>query len=130
MKLHLKLATALTLVLTSLITPVKPSFAQVPIREIQQTQGLTISGVVTAVFGNKFVIDDGTGQILVETGPPWYHQIRINQGEAVTVIGKYDDNDFDAFTKRSRFKAPSFTTDYFCATIVYRGSMPIIYACV
>ena len=33
-------------------------------------------------------------------------------------------------TKRSRFKAPSFTTDYFCATIVYRGLMPIIYACV
>ncbi|MEA5537899.1 DNA-binding protein [Limnoraphis robusta Tam1] len=98
MKLHLKLATALALVLTSPIIPIKSSFAQVPIREIQQTQGLTISGVVTAVFGNKFVIDDGTGQILVETGPPWYHQIQINQGEAVTVVGEYDDNDFDAFT--------------------------------
>ncbi|WP_413163016.1 DNA-binding protein [Capilliphycus salinus ALCB114379] len=98
MKLSLKLATALTVILASAITPIKPSFSQVPIRDLQRTQGLTITGVVTAVFGNEFVVDDGTGQILVEAGPPWYHQIRINQGEAVTVVGEYDDDDFDAFT--------------------------------
>lgn len=98
MKLQFKLATAFSLLLTSLIIPLKPSVAQVPIGEIQRTQGLTISGVVTATFGNKFVIEDGTGQILVSSGPPWYHQIRMNQGERVTVVGEYDDNEFDAFS--------------------------------
>ena len=98
MKLSLKLATDLTVILALAIAAIKPSFSQVPIRYLQQTRGLTISGVVTAVFGNEFVVDDGTGQILVEAGPPGYHQIRLNQGEAVTVVGEYDDDDFDAFT--------------------------------
>ncbi|ACK73538.1 conserved hypothetical protein [Gloeothece citriformis PCC 7424] len=71
--------------------------AQTPIRTLQQNQGLTISGVIRSVVGNEFILDDGTGQVIVDAGPRWWHQINVNPGEQVTVVGEYDDDDFDAF---------------------------------
>lgn len=71
--------------------------AQVPIGELQRHSGVTISGEIRSVVGNEFVLDDGTGQIIVDAGPIWYHQLNLREGERVTVIGEYDDYDFDAF---------------------------------
>lgn len=71
---------------------------QIPIGELQRNQGFSISGEVISVVGNQFILDDGTGQIIVDAGPRWYHQINISSGEEVTVIGDYDDEDFDAYT--------------------------------
>jgi len=72
--------------------------AQVPIRNLQRNAGISISGVIRSVVGNDFVLDDGTGQIIVDAGPRWYHQLNLTPGERVTVVGKYDDEDFDAYT--------------------------------
>jgi uncharacterized protein YdeI (BOF family) len=73
--------------------------ANIPIRELRQRQlGLTIAGEITSVVGNEFILSDGTGQIVVDAGPMWYHQLNLQVGEQVTVVGKYDDYDFDAFT--------------------------------
>ncbi|WP_448534672.1 DNA-binding protein [Parathermosynechococcus lividus] len=72
--------------------------AQVPIRNLQRNPGISISGVIRSVVGNDFVLDDGTGQIIVDAGPRWYHQLNLTPGERVTVVGKYDDEDFDAYT--------------------------------
>ncbi|MFS8858281.1 DNA-binding protein [Synechococcus sp. H55.7] len=71
--------------------------AQVLIRELQRYTGVLVAGRITSVFGNKFILDDGTGQLLVDAGPSWYRQIQLVPGERVTVLGKYDDEDFDAY---------------------------------
>jgi uncharacterized protein YdeI (BOF family) len=71
--------------------------AQTPIRDLQRDPGTTIAGTVTSVVGNEFILDDGTGQVIVDAGPRWYHQIEIQAGEQLTVWGEYDDYDFDAY---------------------------------
>lgn len=62
--------------------------------------GVTIVGEVTAVFGNRFVLDDGSGQVLVETGPEWYRDIQVRQGERLTVTGEPERGHFEAFALR------------------------------
>lgn len=71
--------------------------ANTPIGELRQYQHATISGTVRSVVGNEFILDDGTGQIIVDAGPMWYHQLNLRQGEQITVVGEYDDYDFDAY---------------------------------
>ncbi|KOR36981.1 MULTISPECIES: OB-fold nucleic acid binding domain-containing protein [Planktothricoides] len=75
-----------------------PVMAQIPIRDLQRNQGLTISGVIRSVVGNEFILDDGTGQVIVDAGPLWYHQLNFREGERVMVVGEYEGYDFDAFT--------------------------------
>lgn len=54
-------------------------------------QIVTISGTVGRyVDRNEFLLDDGTGQIVVDPGPPWYRQITIPIGTRITVIGQID----------------------------------------
>lgn len=87
--------------LISTMTSVESSIAQpqVSIRDLQRNRGISISGEIRSVVGNKFILDDGTGQIIVDAGPRWYHQLNLTTGERVTVLGKYDrDGDFDAYT--------------------------------
>jgi hypothetical protein len=77
------------------------AIAQVPIGSLQRRQGVTISGQVRCVVGNEFILDDGTGQIIVDAGPRWFQRIDLVSGERVTVTGEFDDEDdgeFDAFT--------------------------------
>lgn len=74
-----------------------PAIAQVPIGELGREPGTTISGTVRAVFGNEFILDDGTGQVIVDAGPHWYHTVILREGEHLTVVGEYDDYDFDAY---------------------------------
>lgn len=72
--------------------------AQTAIRDLQRTDPtITVAGVVRSVVGNEFILDDGTGQLIVDAGPRWYQQIDLSEGEQVTVVGEYDDYDFDAY---------------------------------
>jgi len=75
-----------------------PTVAQTvtPIGQLTRYQGITLRGTIRRVVGNDFILDDGTGQILVDAGPRWYHRLNLREGEQVTVVGKYDDDDFDA----------------------------------
>lgn len=60
--------------------------------------GTRISGTVAEIFGNKFVLEDETGRILVEAGP-WFHQrLDLSEGERIDVIGEVDRETFDAFS--------------------------------
>lgn len=70
---------------------------QTPIGQLPAAHGQVIAGEITAVFGNKFVLRDATGQVLVDTGPRWFRQHRFTVGERVTVTGEMDDDDFDAW---------------------------------
>lgn len=72
--------------------------AQTPIGDLQQTDSLTIAGEIQSVVGNEFILSDGTGEIIVDAGPRWYHQLDLRAGEQVVATGAYDDDDFDAYT--------------------------------
>ena len=79
--------------------PAAPATTQTPIGAIAPG-GIAIEGQVTDVFGNRFVLQDATGRVLVEAGPDWYHRLDIRQGERLRVIGRPDGGSFDAFTIR------------------------------
>ncbi len=98
MNLKNKIVGTTIILSTTLFSLNLPSLAQVPIQNLPRTPGLTISGQITGVWGNNFVVNDGTGQILVDAGPSWWHSIDVSVGEQVTVVGEYDDDDFDAFS--------------------------------
>lgn len=85
-----------TLLALSLPHP-RTTHAQTPIGELRRQPGITIRGTIQSVVGNEFILSDGTGEIIVDAGPRWYHQLDLRAGEEVTVLGEYDDYDFDAF---------------------------------
>jgi hypothetical protein len=71
------------------------------IGELQQlSPGVTVSGEVTSVVGNDFVLRDNTGEIIVDAGPTWWQQIDIQPGEQVTVTGEVSkkSRELDAFS--------------------------------
>jgi hypothetical protein len=84
-----------------------PALAQeTRIGDLSPSGAVTIKGKVTDVFGNKFVVEDGSGRVLVETGPHWHHQIDVRKGEEVTVTGRPEaGGSFDAFTLKQGDRA-------------------------
>jgi uncharacterized protein YdeI (BOF family) len=94
----MKFAILAALVSTVTLVGVSVAQAQVSIRNLQRNTGVSISGEIRSVVGNEFVLDDGTGQIVVDAGPRWYHQLNFTSGERITVVGEYDDENFDAYT--------------------------------
>ncbi len=77
-----------------------PLMAQTPIGSLPQRGGMTIEGTVSDVFGNRFVLQDDSGRVLVETGPDRNRRLDIKPGEKLRVVGRSDDGGFDAFTIR------------------------------
>ncbi|PLZ96816.1 DNA-binding protein [Fischerella thermalis CCMEE 5198] len=93
----------LTLTAISAITiPTLPTLAQTQtkISDLQQrANGITVSGKVTQAVGNNFIIDDGTGQLIVDAGPRWWREINLKPGEQVTVAGELGrSGELDAFS--------------------------------
>jgi uncharacterized protein YdeI (BOF family) len=93
----MKSAILVALVSATTLVSVSVAQAQVLIRDLQRNPGTSISGEIRSVVGNEFILDDGTGQIIVDAGPRWYRQLQFIAGERVTVVGEYDDDDFDAY---------------------------------
>lgn len=76
-----------------------PALAQTRIGDLQQRPaGTTISGRVSSVVGNNFMIEDGSGEIIVDAGPRWWQQINVSPGEQVTVVGELGSGEFDAYS--------------------------------
>jgi uncharacterized protein YdeI (BOF family) len=72
--------------------------AQTPIGDLRNYQKITVSGEVKSIVGNQFILEDSTGQIIVDAGPRWWHSIALNQGESITVTGEMDGDELDAFS--------------------------------
>lgn len=75
-----------------------PVQARTRIGDLQRSSGTTLSGRVISVVGNDFILDDGTGQIIVDAGPRWWKEINVSPGEQLTVVGEIDEGEFDAFS--------------------------------
>lgn len=73
--------------------------AQTRIGDLQQRPlGTTISGRVTSIVGNNFILEDHSGQIIVDAGLRWLRQINLSPGEQITVNGELGrGGEFDAF---------------------------------
>ena len=74
------------------------AYAQTPIRDVTAPDGISITGTVTGVFGNKFVLEDDSGKVLVEGGPDGQRKLDIQMGEKLAVTGRPDRGSFEAFT--------------------------------
>jgi hypothetical protein len=61
-----------------------------PIGDLREDTPVAIKGEVADVFGNKFVIQDGSGRALVDTGPRGEERRIVTKGETVTVQGRFD----------------------------------------
>ncbi|MBE9053381.1 DNA-binding protein [Nostocales cyanobacterium LEGE 11386] len=68
--------------------------------DLQRPRGVTITGQVESIVGNDFILNDGSGKIIVDAGPRWWHSIDLSQGERVTIVGELGSrgDEFDAFT--------------------------------
>jgi hypothetical protein len=61
-----------------------------PIDKIAERSPVAIKGVVAEIFGNKFIVQDGSGRALVDTGPRGEDRLAVARGETVTVQGRLD----------------------------------------
>jgi uncharacterized protein YdeI (BOF family) len=94
-KLYRNLALAATL--SVIVNPALVK-AQTSISDLQKRSAITIAGKVQSVVGNDFILDDGTGEVIVDAGPRWWRKIDLSPGESVTVIGEMDREEFEAFS--------------------------------
>ena len=63
----------------------------IAIARLAQTSGpVTLRGRVAEVYGNKFVLDDGSGKTLVDTGPRGDDGALVALGVTTTVQGRYE----------------------------------------
>lgn len=60
------------------------------IGDIREDTPVAVKGDVADIFGNKFVIQDGSGRALVDTGPRGENRPVVTRGETVTVQGRFD----------------------------------------
>ncbi len=63
----------------------------VAISALPQDSLVTIKGTVAEIFGNKFVLQDQTGRMLVETGRAGEGGKLVAKDQPVTVQGRFDD---------------------------------------
>jgi hypothetical protein len=68
-------------------TPVAP----VAVSALAPSGATAAKGEVAEIFGNKFILQDGTGRALVETGRAGEGGKLVAKGESVTVQGRFED---------------------------------------
>lgn len=62
----------------------------VAVAKLQDGNPAAVKGTVAEIFGNKFVLDDGSGHALVDLGPRGEDADAVSKGETVTVQGMFD----------------------------------------
>jgi uncharacterized protein YdeI (BOF family) len=61
-----------------------------PISDMRGDTPVAVKGEVADIFGNKFIIQDGSGRALVDTGPRGEDRNTVTKGETVSVQGRFD----------------------------------------
>ncbi len=60
------------------------------INQLREGNPSAAKGNVAEIFGNKFILDDGSGRALVDLGPRGERADAVVKGETVTVQGMFD----------------------------------------
>jgi uncharacterized protein YdeI (BOF family) len=66
-----------------LITPVQ-------IALLQPSDVVAVKGRVAEIYGNKFILEDDSGRMLVDLGPRGDDQLVVTKGEQVSIQGRFD----------------------------------------
>lgn len=69
--------------LVMLITPM-------PIARLQPADVVAVKGSVAEIYGNKFILEDDSGRMLVDLGPRPDDRAVVTKGEQVSVQGRFD----------------------------------------
>jgi len=75
----------------------RPSIEMAPLTPVVITSlkdsrsAVTIKGNVAEIYGNKFIVQDGSGRALIETGPTGDNAKLVAVGEPVSVQGRFDN---------------------------------------
>ncbi len=83
------------------VNPVNPTpGVTTPIGNLQVKDDfiVSISGTVTSIREDEFILSDRTGQVLVDADLGKGQILPLTVGERVTVVGDLDDEDFDAIS--------------------------------
>ena len=67
------------------------SLASTAIAKLADASAVGVDGQVAEIYGNKFVVTDGSARALVETGRAGEGEALVKVGETVTVQGRFDD---------------------------------------
>lgn len=77
--------------------PVAPGQPQVvmlitpmPIARLQPADVVAVKGSVAEIYGNKFILEDDSGRMLVDLGPRGDDRAVVTKGEQVSVQGRFD----------------------------------------
>ena len=62
----------------------------VAIGNLQATDVVAVKGSVAEIYGNKFILQDESGRMLVELGPQGEDTNVVTKGEQVSVQGRFD----------------------------------------
>lgn len=71
-------------------TPEMAPLNPIAIASMPASSLVTIKGTVSEIYGNKFILQDGTGRALIETGPSGDSVDLVTKDELVTVQGRFD----------------------------------------
>ena len=60
------------------------------IAKLQPADVVAVKGSVTEIYGNKFILEDDSGRMLVDLGPRGDDAAVVTKGEQVSVQGRFD----------------------------------------
>jgi len=60
------------------------------IAKLQPADVVAVKGSVAEIYGNKFILEDDSGRILVDLGPRGDDRAVVTKGEQVSVQGRFD----------------------------------------
>lgn len=69
----------------------QPLMPPVAISAMTDNGVVSVKGKVGDIFGNKFLVEDQSGRMLVDTGPAGDGGTLVAKDETVTVQGRFDD---------------------------------------
>ena len=61
-----------------------------PINGLREGSAIAVKGNVAEIFGNKFIVQDGSGRALVDLGPRGEYGNAVTAGETLTVQGWFE----------------------------------------
>ena len=62
----------------------------VAIGKLQASDVVAVKGSVAEIYGNKFILQDDSGRMLVDLGPRGDNANAVTKGEQVSVQGRFD----------------------------------------